>query len=55
VKVIAASTSGVNDPAMSNPGVQQFRVVVFKGSRMAGPHVNWNNYIEVKQAFNLAD
>jgi len=40
----------------SLPFVSIFRVVVISSSnRMANPNVNWKNYKEIKQAFNLKD
>ena len=38
-----------------NPGSQTFKVVVVAGSLTSGSKVNWNNYDEVKKAFNLPD
>ncbi len=40
----------------SFPSVSIFRVVVISSSnRMANPNVNWKNYKEIEQAFNLKD
>lgn len=48
--------SGMDNLGATNPGVQQFRVVVIKGSaRHANPNVDWNNYSEVSNVFHLAD
>jgi hypothetical protein len=42
--------------SFTNPGVQQFRVIVIKGSaRTANPTIDWNNYEQIKSTFHLAD
>jgi len=43
-------------PMTSQPGTSLFKVVCVSGtSRRLNPNLNWNNYDEVKKAFNLAD
>jgi hypothetical protein len=54
VKIITSSANSEH-PVIANPGVQQFRVVVFKGSRKADPNIDWKNYDEVKETFHIAD
>ena len=53
---VGMSSASDANPPLSNPGVQQFRVIVISGSaRMAHPNVNLNNYNEMKRTFNLKD
>jgi hypothetical protein len=40
----------------SNPGVRKFKVIVISSSaRISNPNIDYNNYYEVKGAFNLKD
>lgn len=49
-------SEGLDASSLSNPGVQQFRVVVIKGeARKAHPSVNWNDYDQVKHIFQLSE
>jgi hypothetical protein len=51
---IIATDSDLTQP--SNPGSQTFKIVVISASaRTANPNINFKNYNEVKQAFNLVD
>jgi hypothetical protein len=51
---IYSTDSDLTTPA--NPGTKTFKVVVISASqRMANPSVNFHNYNEVKNAFNLKD
>ncbi|MBK8585546.1 MAG: hypothetical protein IPN88_09005 [Bacteroidetes bacterium] len=46
----------INGSAPSNPGNQEFRIVIISSSRMAQfPKVNWNDYEQVKIALGLND
>ncbi|MFI5218370.1 MAG: collagen-like protein [Bacteroidia bacterium] len=39
-----------------NPGTRTYKVIaVAEAPRIANPNVNWNNYEEVKETFNLKD
>jgi hypothetical protein len=55
VTVLYYIVSNPNYWIPANPGAQTFKVIVIAGSLQSSANINWNNYEEVKKAFNLHD